>query len=104
MDNKLLETEKYNQLFDYYQVLLTDKQQTYYKMYYFEDYSLGEIASSLKLSRNAIYDQLKTVQKLLIDYENKLNLYKNNQEAKKVITKLEKKYQDSLLEDLKNIL
>lgn len=49
----------YNQLFDLYGDLLTDKQQSYFKLYYFEDYSLQEIAEVFEVSRNAVFDQLK---------------------------------------------
>lgn len=64
----------YNNLFDYYKELLTDKQQEYFQSYYFDDLSLSEIAEIYKVSRSAIYDQLKKIYILLEQYEEKLGL------------------------------
>ena len=52
---------KYNQLFDYYGCLLTQKQQEYFINYYFEDLSLSEIANMFNVSRNAVHDQLNKI-------------------------------------------
>ena len=46
-------------LYDYYGVLLTEKQQQYFENYYFDDLSLGEIAENDNVSRNAVHGQLK---------------------------------------------
>ncbi len=42
-------------LYDYYGSLLTDKQQSYFENYYFNDYSLGEIAENDNVSRNEVH-------------------------------------------------
>ena len=52
---------KYNQLFDFYGCLLTEKQQEYFTSYYFDDMSLAEIADEHNISRNAVHDQLKKI-------------------------------------------
>lgn len=64
----------YNNLFDCYKELLTDKQQEYFQSYYFDDLSLSEIAEIYNVSRSAIYDQLKKIYILLEQYEEKLGL------------------------------
>lgn len=61
------------ELYDLYSSLLTEKQRMYFEAYYFEDLSLAEVASSFKLSRNAIFDQIKHVEDKLNDYEEKLH-------------------------------
>jgi hypothetical protein len=99
----LNELEKMNQLFDLYKELLTDKQKNYFEMYYFYDNSLGEIASENNLSRNAIYDNIKKTCKILLDYESKLHLYERSIKRNEIIDKLEEKYNDELLEELKNL-
>ena len=48
-------------LFDYYGELLTEKQQTYFKNYYFDNLSLAEISENLNVSRNAIHKELKYI-------------------------------------------
>ncbi|NLK12187.1 MAG: hypothetical protein GX312_01155 [Candidatus Phytoplasma sp.] len=70
----LEKTEKLNQLFELYQDLLTEKQREYYQLYYYEDYSLQEIATTLSISRNAVYDQLNKVEQHLLNYEQILKL------------------------------
>ena len=60
--------------YDAYSSLLTDKQKTYFESYYFDDLSITEIASNLNVSRNAVFDQLKRVNAILLDYEKKLKL------------------------------
>ena len=56
-------------LYDYYGVLLTEKQQQYFENYYFDDLSLGEIAENDNVSRNAVHGQLKNVEERLQFYE-----------------------------------
>ena len=49
----------YSNLYDCYEGLLTEKQKNYFKEYYLEDLSLGEISENYKVSRNAAYNQIK---------------------------------------------
>ena len=97
------ERDRIIELYDIYSNLLTDKQREYYEMYYFNDYSLGEIASDNKISRNAIYDNICKTCKILEDYESKLHLLEKSNKRAEIIKKLEEKYSDELLEELKNI-
>ncbi|HOI46293.1 MAG TPA: sigma factor-like helix-turn-helix DNA-binding protein [Bacilli bacterium] len=62
------------QLYDFYGNLLTKRQQEIFEMYHMNDFSLAEIASSLDISRNAVFDTLKKVEASLDDYEEKLKL------------------------------
>ena len=51
-----------NELFDMYQDLLTEKQQMYFKDYYFDNLSYVEISEKYGISRNAIFHQLKLIE------------------------------------------
>lgn len=61
-------------LYDFYGKLLTEKQKQYIEFYYNFDLSLGEIAEELKVSRQAVHDNLKRAEKSLEEYELKLGL------------------------------
>lgn len=90
MDNLLDEKIRYNQLFDLYKKLLTEKQCEYFEYYYAEDYSLSEIAELLKVSRNAVYDQLKIVCGRLDEYEEKLDILKQREKLDRLAKQLRK--------------
>ena len=76
----------YNELFDYYGELLTEKQKEYFKFYYFDNLSLSEIAEENNISRNAVSKTLKEVKEKLDYYENILNLYSNKNKIKEIIS------------------
>ncbi len=61
------------ELYDTYGSLLTDKQRSYFEDYYFADLSISEIADNYRISRNAVFDQLKRVVQNLEEYEKKLH-------------------------------
>ncbi|WP_338971468.1 YlxM family DNA-binding protein [Spiroplasma endosymbiont of Panorpa germanica] len=70
------------ELFDIYKEFLTSKQKKYFEFYFFEDFSLQEIAEEHEISRAAVFDSIKNAIKLLEECEQKigsLNLLKNLQ-------------------------
>ena len=62
----------YTELFDFYGTLLTEKQQNYFKDYYFNNLSLSEIAENYEITRNAIHNQLREAKEKLEYYEKNL--------------------------------
>ena len=75
-------------LFDYYGELLTNKQQAYFKDYYFDNLTLSEIAENENISRNAVHKQIKDVENKLKHYENILKQYQNSLKIKEIIKDL----------------
>ncbi|MEW4369200.1 YlxM family DNA-binding protein [Paenibacillus kandeliae] len=73
-ENRLEKTNRINLLFDFYELLLTEKQQMFLKYYFHDDYSLGEIAAEFDISRQAVYEHIKRAEQVLEMYENKLGL------------------------------
>ena len=86
----------YNNLYDYYGSLLTDKQKEYYEDYYFNDLSLSEIAENNNVSRNAVHNQLKSAIEKLEFYENNLKLYEKSLKLGKIISKLDNKTKEEI--------
>lgn len=92
-----------NQLFDLYGKLLTEKQKSYFKLYYFEDYSLQEIAEVFEVTRNAVFDHLKKAEEHLISYENELHLKEKREKRQELLDELEKTNDKTLIEELRKL-
>ena len=87
----------YNELYDLYGKLLTDKQRQYFEDYYFNNLSFAEIAENYDISRNAAFKQLHIVTDKLEEYESKLQLFKKKKELLKIINNTsDKKMKDEL--------
>ena len=83
-------------LYDYYGILLTEKQQVYFEDYYFNNLSLSEISDNYEVSRNAIHKQLKDVEVELNDYERKLKLYEKALEIRKLTAHFDQSILDKI--------
>ena len=91
----IVKNEYISDLLGIYGSLLTDYQLEIMELYYFEDLSLKEIADIKDVSRNAIFTLVKRVEKILLDYEDKLKL---NTKIKKIECLLEnEKLKDEIL-------
>lgn len=95
---ELAKNERVNALLEFYQPLLTNKQEEYIELYYADDYSLGEIAENFAVSRQAVYDNIKRTEKALEGYEAKLHLYaeftNRNQQADRIQRYVKEHYPD----------
>lgn len=85
-------------LYDYYSALLTEKQKNYFEDYYFNNFSLSEIAENNSTSRNAIHKQVKETENKLIDYEDKLKLYQRASEIQEIIKDLDENIKEQIEE------
>ena len=97
-----LETVALNRLFDFYGVLLTDRQQEVFRYYYHEDYSYQEIADILDISRAGVYDNLKRAKSSLENYEEKLRFSKRLDKMFKSLEKLENKEIEGIMDTFYN--
>ncbi len=92
--------EKYvylNELFDLYGDLLSDTQKKYFRDYYFDNLSYGEIAEKYDVRRNAILKQLKIGVDKLNKYEKTIGLYEKNKKLIEIIKDIDdKKIQEKL--------
>ena len=95
----IVKNEYISDLLGIYGKLLTDYQLEIMELYYFEDLSLKEIADNKKVSRNAIFTLIKRVEKILLDYEDKLKM---NYKIHEIEKKLE--YDESLKDEILNII
>ncbi len=91
----LQKTNNMNTLFESYDVLLTDKQRGYLSRYYGDDFSLGEIAEEFEVSRQAVYDNIKRTEKILVNYEEKLHLVEKFLLRQEVLNRLKNYTQEN---------
>jgi predicted DNA-binding protein YlxM (UPF0122 family) len=61
-------------LYDFYGGLLTEKQRRAMELYFWENWSLAEIAANEGVSRQAVYDLLHRSERAIEEYEQKLGL------------------------------
>jgi predicted DNA-binding protein YlxM (UPF0122 family) len=87
-EDKLEKTNRINLLFDFYEHLLTEKQQMFLKYYFHDDFSLGEIATEFKISRQAVYEHIKRAEQVLDIYEEKLSLLQKYERRKHQLDQL----------------
>ncbi len=85
-------------LFDYYGELLTEKQQSYFKDYYFKNLTLSEISENENVSRNAVHKQIKDAENKLNHYETILKQYQNSLKIKQIIKNLDPKIKNKIEE------
>jgi len=81
-------------LYDFYGELLTDKQKQTFELHYHNDLSLTEIGQEIDSSRQAVRDLLKRTEKILLEYEGKLQLVRRFLEQKKAIQTIKTIIQD----------
>lgn len=61
-------------LLDFYGSLLTERQRECYALHHEDDMSLGEIAEELRISRQAVHDNIERAKASMEGYEQKLHL------------------------------
>ena len=96
-----LNLDKMSLLYDFYGGLLNDRQGEVYKLYHEDNLSLTEIASELKISKQAVSIILKKSRKALLDYEEKLGLIAKHIEYSKTLSTIDIKIDELLKSDSK---
>lgn len=83
-------------LYDYYHVLLTEKQCLYFEEYYFNNLTLSEISENYNISRNAVHKNIKETSSKLVELEEKMHLLEKAKRIRGIIKELD----DSLKEQI----
>jgi len=90
-------------IYETYKKMLTLNMQDIFELYYFADLSLREIGENKGVSYQAVRDTVKTVEKLLLDYEVKLGMYDKKLKIKKAIIAIENEDYEKTKKILKNL-
>ena len=75
-------------LFDHYGSMLTDKQRECFQLRYEQDLSLGEIAESMGVSRQAVNDSLTRTEALLRRMEENIGSVKRYNDIRKALREI----------------
>ena len=90
----------YCDLYDLYGSLLTEKQQEYFKDYYFNNLSFSEISENYDVSRNAVFKQIHIAVDKLKEYDDKLKLLDKKKIVEEIISIEENSIIKEKLEEL----
>ena len=90
----------FNELYDLYGDLLTEKQREYFEDYYFNNLSFSEMAENYDVSRNAIFKQIHIVTDKLEEYEKKLKLFEKKEKLLQIIDSVSDEHLKDKLEGL----
>lgn len=93
--------EKLVELYLLYGNLLTNNERSYFEYYYYEDYSLTEIAENHNVSKANVSKVINIVNDKLLEYEEKLKINEKNKKIKEIINKAKDK---NLLEKIDELL
>lgn len=91
-------------LYDIYGKLLTDRQQEIFEEYYLYNLSLREIAENRKISYQAVRDSIKSSEKMLENFENKIHMLNLTLRVNKAYELCNAKDLNEKREEIKKIL
>ena len=72
-------------LYEIYNSMLTERMREIFKLYYYSDLSLREIAENKSISYQAVNDCIKKVTKQLLEYEENIKAMEMKQDILKLI-------------------
>ena len=85
-------------LYEIYSNLLTEKERSYFEYYYFEDYSLQEIADNNDVSRAYVSKYINSIESKLVDFEKALMLLEKRNKIKEVLEDLDEETRNKIIE------
>lgn len=86
-------------LYDIYNLLLTDKQKEYFKLYYFDDLTLDEISENLGVTKANVSKKILAATKVLESMEEKLRLLEKRNKLKQEFAS-----EDNILKRIERII
>ncbi len=86
-------------LYDIYNLLLTDKQKEYFKLYYFDDLTLDEISENLGVTKANVSKKILAATRVLESMEEKLRLLEKRNKLKQEFAS-----EDNILKRIERII
>ena len=85
-------------LYEIYSNLLTDKEKSYFEYYYYEDYSLQEIADNNEVSKAYVGKYINSIESKLTSFESSLNLYEKRNKIKDLLSGVDEEVRNKIIE------
>ena len=86
-------------LYEIYKNILSEKEKSYFEYYYFEDYSMQEIADNNNVSKSYVGKYIKSIENKLNHFENELRINEKNNKIKNIIKSIDEDTKNKI-EDL----
>jgi len=86
-------------LYEIYKNILSEKEKSYFEYYYFEDYSMQEIADNNNVSKSYVGKYIKSIENKLNHFENELKINEKNNKIKNIIKSIDEDTKNKI-EDL----
>jgi hypothetical protein len=85
-------------LYEIYINLLTNKEKQYFEDYYYEDYSLQEIADNNEVSKAYVGKYINGIESKLKSFEESLKLLEKKNTIKEIIKDLDEEVKNKIIE------
>ena len=85
-------------LYETYNKLLTEKERNYFEYYYYEDYSLQEIADNNEVSKAYVGKYINSIESKLTSFESSLNLYEKRNKIKDLLSGVDEEVRNKIIE------
>lgn len=93
-----------NLLLDFYGNLLTDRQNEVMNLYFSDDYSMGEIADDLNISKSAVSDIIHRSSNQLKEYEEKLKLLASFKKRNEIYEEMLKTNDETVIKYVRKLM
>lgn len=103
-DKSLEKIEILAELYDYYGVLLTQKERLVIEKFVEEGLSVAEIAEDMRCSRQGVYDTLLRIEKKLNSLERKLGILKRDKLLLDYLQSVSNTFPEKEREEIKNLI
>lgn len=87
-------------LYEIYKNLLNEKEKNYFEYYFFEDYSLNEIADINSISKAYVSKYINKICNKLLKFEELLKINERNYRIKKILNDIKEEQIRIKIEDL----
>ncbi len=103
-ERSLEKFERLGELYDFYGVLLTLKENLLIEKFLYEGLSISEIAREIGCSRQGVYDMLHRIEKKLQNFEEKMGLARKEKMLLELFSKFKNRMPEELRQEIEELI